>query len=95
MPSFDGRNGESALAGSARMQLTESSGAMPGLRQVALNVWVIDSQLRRPERVSEWHSLQRKVEPSTLAPSSCRLCSACACEVASHFPPAQLAPGPA
>ena len=76
MPSFDGMNGESVLLGSARMQLTESSGAIPGLRHVSLKVAVIAAQLRRPERVSEWHSLQRCVDPSTFAPRSCRLCSA-------------------
>src|SRR3954465_14850495 len=93
MPSLLGTNGESALAGSARMQLTESSGAMPSLRQVDLNALVIDSHWRRFERVSEWHSLQRGVAPSTLAPRSCRLCSATDCEVESHFPPAHAAPG--
>src|SRR5947209_6213551 len=93
MPSFDGMNGESMFAGSARMQLTESSGAIPGLRQVSLNVAVRAAQLRRPERVSEWHSLQRCVEPSTLAPSNCKLCSASDCCVESHLPPPQLAFG--
>src|SRR4051794_1956731 len=89
MPSFDGMNGESAFVGSARIQLTESSAAMPGLRQVSLKVVVSSAQLRRPERVSEWHSLQRAVDPSTLAPSSCRLLSAAACCGESHLPPAQ------
>src|SRR6476646_10610991 len=94
MPSFDGMNGESVFVGSARMQLTESSAAMPGLRQVSLNVVVSSAQLCRPARVSEWHSLQRAVDPSTFAPSSCKLWSACACCGESHLPPlAQLAFG--
>src|SRR3954465_4162866 len=93
MPSFDGMNGDSAFAGSARMQLTESSGAMPALRQVCLKVLLMRAHCLSPERVNEWHSLHRGVAPSTLAPRSCKLCSATDCEVESHFPPAQAAPG--
>ena len=62
MPSFDGTNGESALVGSARMQLTESSGAMPGLRQVALKVLVSVgplAQVRARQRVALLAALRR------------------------------------
>src|SRR4051812_31194101 len=92
MPSLFGTNGDSALDGSARMQLTESSAAMPSFKQVALNVLDIDSHWRRFERVKEWHSLQRGVAPSTLAPRSCRLVSASCCEAESHLPDEQTGP---
>src|SRR5581483_3866425 len=87
MPSFDGMNGESALAGSARRQLTASSGAFDGSRHDDLAVCVSESQLRSPERVSEWQSWQRCCAPSTLAPSSCRLFFACVCSGVSQRPP--------